>query len=59
MKVKPKSPITNLGKKVFYSAKKNTDNFSDQQVLIEHFADLMVNRLFQDIDKTKKLYTDK
>lgn len=33
--------------------------YSKQQVLIDRFADLMIERLFQDIDKDKKLYTKK
>lgn len=32
---------------------------SKQQILIDRFADLMIERLFQDIDKDKKLYTKK
>ena len=30
---------------------------SKDQILIDRFADLMIDRLFQDIDNDKKLYT--
>jgi hypothetical protein len=39
------------------TTKIDTSSDSKDQILIDRFADLMIDRLFQDIDKDKKLYT--
>jgi len=46
--------------KIKYQSVNNLNEIIEkEQVLIDRFADLMIERLFQDLDTEKKLYTKK